>query len=463
MAMGAAAAADTPRHPDELELPPLTYEALRPEKEILPCGIPILTFENHDLPLVYVSIWFPMGKRFLPVERFATCEVLDEAWRSGGTEALDPESLDRVLAELDASVYSWVNERSGGVSVYLVKEDLKDALPLWRDVALHPRFDEDRIDRARKRHLKDIQAINNRPGRIAQRWTDWLTLGRDHPGAHVDSREEIDAVSRKDVSDLHARFIHPEHALIGVHGDFDTADLVSYLNELFGPWVEEAGAYEPLVEEEWPVETTPGVYLLPGDYSQSQIRTGRIEGRLTDTSPDYPAALLANFAFGFGRVFYRTREEGLSYGTAVLLYTNAERSVVAGWGSGRAEATVPLLRAVIEETRRLGDDPLTDEEIEGARMFLIGSEVSEDERARDLVRRATRNRVEGKPEDYRDWHIRGLMESTPEEVNRMAREYMVSTDSLVILVVGDPERFGEPLDSLGFGEATRLEPVSFGE
>jgi zinc protease len=460
---GAVPAFDTPRHPAELDLPPIDYEALEPVREMLPCGIPLLAFENHDLPLVYVSIWFPMGRRYLPNDRFAACAVFDELWRSGGTKTLDPDSLDRVLADLDASIYSWTTDLSGGVGVYLVKEDMEEALPLWREVALRPRFDGARLERAKGRHLKDIQAIRNRPSRIAEKRLDWLLLGRDNPEAHVETRAEIEAVTREDVLELHRLFVHPSRAIIGASGDFDRGELAALLEDLLREWAAGAEAPIPLVKADWKPAPSPGVYLLPGDYAQSQICVGRIDSRLALGSADYPVSKVTDFAFGWGRIYYRSREKGLSYGTAVFIRTDDEKSSVLGFGSGRAEVTGELVRVILDGMRNLSEEPFTADEVEAARTYRIGAEVSEDERPRDVVRGQVRDVVEGRPFDFREKYIAGLKRATAEDVNAAARKYLAPIDSLVVLVVGDPNRFAEPLEALGLGEAKILEPYTFGE
>jgi predicted Zn-dependent peptidase len=279
----------------------------------------------------------------------------------------------------------------------------------------------------------------------------------------VDTRAEVEAVTRLDLVDLHRLFVHPSRAIIGASGDFDRDELIAMLDGALRGWVDSAGAPLPLSRAEWRPAPSPGVYLLPGDYEQSQIQVGRIDRRLTLASPDYPASRVTDFAFGWGRVFYETRERGLSYGTGVFLKTDDEKSLVWGMGSGRAEVTAELLGVILDEMRDLEKEPITKEEVESARMFRIGSEVGEDERPRDVVYGQVTDVVEGRPATFREDYIKGLKEAGVEDVNRAARKYLASLDSLVVLVVGDPSRFDEPLDSLGLGEPTILEPYLFGE
>ncbi|MCY3018123.1 MAG: hypothetical protein NTW87_03705, partial [Planctomycetota bacterium] len=88
------------------------------------------------------------------------------------------------------------------------------------------------------------------------------------------------------------------------------------------------------------------LYLLRGNYEQSQVRVGRLIPDLTDQSPDYAAATILSFGLGYERVFYRVREEGLTYGATMMLNVGEERSGLRGFGSCRGDATVPLLRAI---------------------------------------------------------------------------------------------------------------------
>ncbi len=454
--------AETPRHPDELTIPAIEFTPLAAQHATLAGGILVILYPNRDLPILDLTIQFRMGVRYLPAEEHTACGILANLWRDGGTEHIPPDSLDSILTGLDATVSSFVGDRTGGVSISLSKDDLERALPIWRDVVVSPGFDADRLARAQANRLKELQDINNDPGAIADVRFRWLLMGPDYPTSRMETRADIDAVTPAKLRALHGRFARPENALIGVSGDFDPAEMLARLDRLFRDWPA-PGPYVAPVRAPWVPNPQPGVYLLRGEYEQSQVRLGRLIPDLTDASPDYAAATILSFGLGYERVFYRVREEGLTYGAAVMLNVGDERSSLRGFGSCRPDATLPLLRAMLEETQRVAVEPIAGADLEAARVFRIGTEVRASETAAAIVAQKVSDRMNDRPEGFRAELLQRLKSATEEDMGRLARQYVVRDEPWVLLVLGNPDGFGAPLDSLGLGPVRELEPITFGE
>ena len=454
------ALAQTPKHPDELTLKQLTPKPLDADQTTLPCGIPVVLYANHDLPILDLTIQFKMGTRYLPAEMHTACGLFGSLWRDGGTTTIRPDSLDAVLTALDASVNATISARTGGVSVSLSREDMEKALPLWRDVVIHPGFDAGRLVRAKANRLQELQSINNEPRAIADKRLSWLVYGKEFPTSRLETRPDIEGVTVADLSALHRRFVRPENALIGVSGDFDRGQMLAFLDRLFRDW-KVPGAYRPPVMDPWTARPEAGVYLLRGDYEQSQIRAARLVD-LTDESPDYAPANLLSSVLGYQRVFYRTREEGLSYGTFMSLNVGPERTLIRGAGSGRGDATLPLLRAILEETKRMEKDPATTTELESAKASVIGAEIQTGETPAALVQRTVGDILQGRSADFRLRYVERVQAASSADLSRLTKQYLTGSD-WVILVLGNPDQFGGSLESLGLGPVRELAPVKFGE
>jgi zinc protease len=461
LSVGESLGGDTPRHPLELTLPPLDFELPALAQETLKNGIPLYGVENHDLPLVTVVASFRVGRRYVPVEEFAAIDLLGDAWESGGTSALDPDAFDARLAALDATIRVGIGPRSGQVTVNCVREDLGDVLELWRDVLLHPRFAPDRLDRARAKQLQGLQSINDHPNRIAARWFRWQTRGRDHLGSRIETRASFEAVTSDDLHELHGRFVHPVNAILGVSGDVDLTELAGRLDDLFAGW--ETEGFEAPALRDWPVEPSAGVFLVPGEFAQSHVEVGHYLPNLGMSSTDYPGSQILDFAVGYGRLFYRSREAGLTYGTGVVLRIGSEDGLLESFGSCRPEVTSDLVEMILEELRGVKTNPLSADEIAASRTFRVGGLISESEVSRRLLRSRLVDLSEGRTESFRNEYLRGLQACSPEGVQGIVERHFAPEDELTVLVVGDPSKFDRSLDELGLGEVTELAPVVFGE
>ncbi len=456
------ASADTPRRPGELTLPDLAFEMPEASETRLSNGIRVLLFENHDLPLINLSAYVTMGERYLSPERHPACRVLGRIWDEGGIGDFTPEEVDSKVASLGMSLTAGVGHARAYVQASMVREDLADGALLWGDLLLRPRFSEERLERAKARLLKDVQGINDDLGRLAETWFLRLLSGENSPEGHVQTREEIEAVHRKDILSLYDLFVRPERAVVGVSGDITMTEAVALLESLLGDWRSEGetNLLEPYVWERVP---RPGVYLLPGDYEQCHLRMGRGLPELTDTAADYPEVKLLDFGVGYLRIFYRTRSEGLSYGTSTRLTAGADRGKVWAFGSTRPGGIVSLIAAVREEVVELSSRPLDDGEVGTARTFVLGTQIRRMETARNVVGVRLDEIVLGQPAGYTANLIAGLQSATVESVAAAAIRHMSFGDTPVVLIVGTPEGGVEALEALGLGPVTVLEPVEFGK
>lgn len=451
----------TPRHPDELTLPPLEFRLPEAEKRSLSNGIPVFLFENHDLPLVSISIRFPMGERYISPGRYAVNSLLDQMWDEGGAGGRTPDEIDSLQAALGMTVAAGSGEEIGHVSVYIVRGDLREGLAVWRDVLLEPAFDADRLDRAKKRMVKELQEINNRPRRLASTWFRRLIYGENSPGGYVPMRADIEGVTAAEMRAIRDEFARPERAVIGVGGDIDPDEVTALLEEALGSWRKDGDA-PPLEPWQWTPVARSGVYLLPGDFDQCNVRMGRIVPGLTRLSPDYPVARIFEYAFGFLRVFYRTRGDGLSYGTATRLAVGEDRALFWLFGSTGREKVVDLIEAAREELAELPERPLDESELEAARTFVLGSEIQRREKPRDVVLQCMNDIVLGRPEGYAANQIARLQSATTGDLAGAADKYASLDDRSLLLVVGSPPGGPEELEKLGLGPVTVLEPIDFG-
>ncbi|MBC8426762.1 insulinase family protein, partial [bacterium] len=212
LAAGFAAAADTPRHPDELSLGDLTFTMPEPVEARLSSGLRVMLFENHDLPLVTLSVHISMGNRYLPPERHTAYRVFGRLWDEGGAGERGPDEMDSRVAALGMSLSVGGAARQGYVTAAMAREDLDAGAELWRDLLLHPRFDAARLERAKARLLKDVQGINDNPNRLADTWFWRLLAGPDTPEGRVHTRAGIEAGGRPAVRGLLRRFVRPGRA-----------------------------------------------------------------------------------------------------------------------------------------------------------------------------------------------------------------------------------------------------------
>lgn len=457
-----AIARETPRHLDALSLGELHIAVPTPASFTLPNGIRVYLFENHELPLVALTAQMPMDHRFLPLAERMAFRTMAKLWREGGAGAFSPEAVDERVAALGMEFVAEAGGGRGQVNALLMKADLDAGAPLWRDLCLSPAFDAERLERAREQLLKDFQGINDNPDWLAESWFDRLLAGPGTTDWHVTTRADIEAVSREAIQRLYQGFLRPEAIVIGVAGDMDLAEAHTRMAALFGDWVPAAGTALPPAAP-WQRHPQSGVYLLPGDFSQCHVRIGRPLPELTERDLDYPLVRLLDFGVGINRVYLRTRQEGLSYGTTTRLTADSHWGQFFGFGSTRPDGLLDLLRAIREEVAAIPERPLDAGEITASRTFLLGRELNAMETLSGMVNRRLGDLVCGRGEDAMARMVAGLQDADEASLAAAAARWVDFGPAPVLLVVGAPEGGAEALAGLGLGPVSVLEPVRFGD
>jgi hypothetical protein len=174
---------------------------------------------------------------------------------------------------------------------------------------------------------------------------------------------------------------------------------------------------------------------------QSSVRAGRNTIRAADAG--YPALLVLNKILGGGtdsRLFAILREQkGWTYGawTDVARPRDVGR-LMAGMHM-RSEATDSAVAEMLVQLRRVAAEPVSAEELEAAKGYLVGSFPIGIQTADDVASRVALTRLKGLPIEYLLQRRERISAVTVDDVRRVAARYL-RPDSLVVTVVGDAGR-----------------------
>jgi zinc protease len=231
------------------------------------------------------------------------------------------DAFDRLRAKVDVRG----TETAASVSGTAYRKELPDTLRLVAEVLRAPTFPAAELDTLKRETITDLESTRTDPQQVASR-----ALKRNgNPYPKGDPRyaptldeeiAEMKAVSADSLAQFHRAFYGASNAEIAIVGDFDAEAMKTLLTELFGAW-KSPGAYarvpQPLVPNK------PGEFRFDTPDKANAFLLGREAFAVNDSSPDYPALLLADYLFGqspTSRVWERLRQQdGLSYGAGSFL------------------------------------------------------------------------------------------------------------------------------------------------
>ncbi|MFQ5722967.1 MAG: M16 family metallopeptidase [Terriglobia bacterium] len=435
----------------ELTYPPLRDLQLPPvERFELANGLVVYLVEDHTLPKVEGYVRVRTGSRFEPADRVGLASILGQVMRTGGTTTHPGEEIDRMLENVGASVETSVGTTVATASMFTLKENLPQVLAILADILENPVFPEDKLELAKVQERTAIARRNDDVGQIANREFTKLVYGKESPYARQTEYDTIRNITREDLVAFHRRYFHPNQALLGLWGDFDTAEMRAEVERVFGSWPRGGEEVPPLPEV--PQEWTGSINFIPkDDVNQTNVRIGHVGGRFDD--PDYFALNVMSEILGGGfssRLFRRVRSDlGLAYaafGTWNAAYDHPGMFYLRV--DTKSESTVQAIEEVIKEVRRLTQEPVSPEELRLAKEGILNSFVFNFDTTGEVVRRLMTYEYYGYPSDFLERYKANVEKVTAEDVLRAARRWLRPED-LVILAVGRQQDFDRPLSALG--------------
>lgn len=448
-ATGASAQVETV---DQLKYPPLpAFSIPKPTRTVLPNGLVVLVMEDRELPLVSVTARFRTGSLLEPADKVGLAGLTGSQMRAGGTKALAPDALDRYLEGRAASIETSIGDDSGSAGMSVLTQDFAEVLQVFSDVLRQPRFDQGRLDVAKRGIEAGIARQNDDAGGIASREFRKLMYGADSPFARSVTYATLQAISRDDLVAWHAKYLHPDQTILAVHGDITTADALAAVRKVFGDWAR--GPRQTIAFPEPRPQSDAGVFeALKADVAQSSIRVGHM-GSLKSTHPDYyPVQVLNEVLSGSftSRLFSKVRtEKGLAYSVGGSVGSGFTRVAPFAMSTSTKTATTgETIETLVAEAKRIITEPPTEVEIARARQSILNSFIFNSATSEQVLGQQVTYEYYGMPSDWLERYRAGIEKVTPADTARVAKQY-IHPDRFAILVVGPAEGRDRPLSAFG--------------
>jgi zinc protease len=434
----------------QIPIPQLpAFHPQEPKRIELQNGMVIFLQEDHELPLIEGVARIRGGSRAEPATKVGLVSLYGEVWRTGGTKSQTGDQLDDYLEVRAAKVETDGNADSTTISLSCLKEDFNDVFKVFNDLLREPGLREDKLDLAKREAFDGISRRNDEIGEIARREASKLAYGAQNPYVRVPEYTTIAAVNRQDLQQWHDTHVHPNNIIIGIVGDFDSAQMEAKLREAFGDWAKGPALKEPDIQF---TPAKPGYYLVKKeDVNQSTIRMVGLG--TTRRNPDYYAIEVFNEAFGGGfsaRLIQSIRTaQGLAYSVGGGIGTRFDHPGMIQLVMGtKSQSTVEAIQALYDQIDELKTKPVTDDEIKRAKDSILNAFVFNFDTPDKVLRERMAYEFYGYPPDFLEKYRAGIDKVTTADVARAAAKYL-HKDQLAVLVAGNTTEFDKPLSSLG--------------
>ncbi|NGP89748.1 M16 family metallopeptidase [Fodinibius halophilus] len=436
---------------EKLEFPELD-EFEKPEVETFTTenGIKFFLVEDTELPLINVNARIRTGGVQIPNKKAGLASVTGSVIRSGGTENIAADSLNTLLENKAASIETSIGLSSARASMGVLKKDFDTLLPVFIDVLTNPAFPKDKIELAKTQQKSGISRRNDNTQQIAVREFMRLIYGKDSVYGRNTEYATINNIKREVLVNFHENNFVADNMMLGVVGDFNASEMKNKLRKAFAeiPAGDENELDFPEVDYKYKSSIN---FINKSDVNQSFVLLGHIGG--VRDNPDYPQIQVMNrvLSGGFsGRLMQKVRTEmGLAY--AVFGQYGMNSFYPGAFYAGvqtKSATTAEAIDAIIKEIERLQNEPITRQELQDTKDQILNSSVFEYDSYEEVLRKQMSYNYRGLPKDAFEQYIEGVKNTTIEDVQKVAQEYL-KPDKLEILVVGNKEEIGDQLQKYG--------------
>lgn len=424
---------------DQLAYPPLPEIKIpEPTRVVLDNGLIVLLLEDHELPIVSVSARIRTGARLEPKEKIGLAGLTGTVMRSGGTTTLAGDKLDDYLEGKAASIETGIGTTAGTASMNCLIEDFEEVVNVFVNVLRNPSFAQEKLAIAKNQLMAGIARQNDNPDGIVSREFAKLVYGNDSPYASQETYATIGSITREDLAAWHQKYYHPNRMILGLVGDFKTAEALALIKRVFGQWPKGQEFTDP--EVPFQRSTQHGVYYVEkNDMTQAKIIIGHMG--LIRMHPDYHPVVITNqiLSGSFGaRLFSSIRsKKGLAYDVHGGVGFGWDHPSAASFSmSTKTETTQAGIDALLEEADKImNTEPPTDKEVQNAKTSLLNSFVFSVDSPGKVLGKFLTYEYYGYPSDWMTRFRYGIERVTTEQVRRATQQH-IKPDQFVILVVG---------------------------
>lgn len=413
---------------------------IRLHREVLDNGLVLQVVERHALPIVTVQMGIRAGAAQDPSGGAGTANLV-ASLLTEGTKSRSAHDISDAIEFVGGRLSAGAETDFARATVTVLKRDLDTGLGLLADVVRNPAFAPAEVERVKKEVLGGIEADEDEPGTVASKAFDEALFGA-HPYAHPTEgdRGSVMALGSDQLKAFHARYYHPNDAVLSFVGDVTVDEARAKAKAAFGDWPRQA------VDLPVPAPPKPpkGIDLIRIDRPVTQANVIMGSLGLARTDPDFYPAIVMNYVLGGGgfasRLVNNVRErQGLAYSIGSGFVALADPGAFRIRFQTRNAAANQAIQSVLDELRRMRSTPVTPQELADAKANLVGGfplRIDTNGETADLL---TFIEMYGLGSHYFTDYIDKVQAVTAADVKRVARKYLHPDDMVWVVVANQAE------------------------
>jgi len=411
--------------------------ALEIKRSVLSDGAVLLVSEQHQLPMVTMTIAFDAGTRRDP-EGKAGLASLTASSLTLGTKDLSATQFNQKVDFMGSSISVGAGPDYAQASFTSLAKYEDDTLGLLAATLTGPALSDSEITRKRDERVAQIKADEEQPDYVAGVSFQKALYGNTpygHPSQGT--AESVAKLTPQDVRDFYQTHYKIGSAVISVVGDVKADDVKAKLEKAFDAL---KGTVPPQAEPA-PPSVTPGIHPTLVDRSVVQATIILGSGGIARSNPDYYRVQVMNYILGGGGFASRLMKivrskNGLAYGISSGFDARKFAGSFAVDTQTKNQSTNEALQLIIEQLRDMQEHPVSDAELASAKEYLVGSFPLKLDRQSSIASFILQVELYGLGLDYIERYPKLIDAVTKDDIQRVAQKYL-HPDALILVAVAD--------------------------
>jgi zinc protease len=420
--------------------PPKAFHLPQLEKFSLPNGLQVTMAQFGSIPKVQVRVAVRAGSLNEPASQVWLADLTGRLIKEG-TTSLTSEQVAQQAASMGGSIDVDVGPDVTRLDSDVLSEFGPKIVALLADVVMHPLLPEADVPRLKQDLQRKLSIQLTQPGMLArERFVQ--ALYPDHPyGRFLSTEAMIGSFSVSDVRKFYDSNFGAARTHIYVAGKFDPAAVKKAITAAFSDWKR---GPDPLIDIPKPVgKRQLDLVDRPGS-AQSTLYIGL--PAIDPSNPDYIPLQVMDALLGgsFGsRITSNIREQkGYTYSPRSQVSVRYRDGYWVEVADVTTAVTGPSIKEILYEIDRLQNAPPPVSELDGIKNYLAGVFVIRNSSRDGVINQLQFVDLHQLGDTYLETYVQKVHAVTPEQVQEMARKYVVP-DRFTIVVVGDKEKIAD--------------------
>jgi zinc protease len=425
---------------------PKDFQLAEATEYMLPNGLGVTMVPYGKVPKTSVQLVIRTGNIDESADEVWLADLMGDLMKEG-TTTRSAEQIAQEAAGMGGSLSIGVGLDQSSVSGQVLSEYGPEIVALIADVTLNPAFPASELERLKTDRVRQVSIARTQAQSVTQEKFREV-MYPDHPyGRLYPTEEQLQGYTLEQVRGFYDQHLGAARSRLYVTGVFDEQAMRGAIEAAFGDWKE---GLPPVTDIPTPaVGRAVHIVDRPGA-PQSTIAVGL--PTIDPSQQDFVALQVTNALLGgsyASRITANIREDkGYTYSPFSQVSTRYRDAMWLEMADVTTSVTGASLDEIFYEVQRLQDEPPSEEELHSIQNYLAGIFVLQNSSRGGIVGQLAYMRLHDLPDDYLETYVDRIYEVTPEEVQRIMRDYIRAEDMLLV-VTGDREQVEQQLVEFG--------------